>query len=202
MSHLQPPPLDSLPAEVVEELNRAAEFQGFVSRMRQTLALRPRILAAINELTAAVMNDGTVDGSLKSLVALISSVAAGCRHCQAHTAYRAAGLGVDDDKVRDVWTFETSSRFTEAERAALRLARDASIVPSAVVGSHFEELRHWFDDGQIVELLAVVCLFGWNNRWNDAVATATEASPVAYAQAHLDGRWELGKHAEREDDQR
>jgi len=67
-------------------------------------------------------------------------------------------MGVDSDRIRDIWTFENSEYFTEAERAALRLARDAAVVPNAVGPEHFADLRKHYSDRQIVEMLAVISL--------------------------------------------
>ena len=50
-------------------------------------------------------------------------------------------------------------------------------------------------DEQIVELLAVVSLYGFFNRWNDSLATPLERLPREFAQEHLGGHgWELGPH--------
>ena len=52
------------------------------------------------------------------------------------------------------------------------------------------------DDGQIVEVLTVICLFGFLNRWNDTVATELEIDPLRYATAiHEASDWNPGKHA-------
>ena len=95
-----------------------------------TLARRPEILTALNRLDEAVMRRGTVDPLLKLLVAEVSSAAAGCRHCQAQTAFAAHSAGASDEKVAAVWEFETSPLFTEAERAALSLALAAGASPN------------------------------------------------------------------------
>ena len=42
---------------------------------------------------------------------------------------------------------------------------------------HFEDLRAHFDDGQIVELVSAIAMFGWLNRWNDTMATDLEDQP-------------------------
>lgn len=92
--------------------------------------------------------------------------------------------------------FETNSHFDEAERAALRLARDASIVPNATTPSHFVELRKHFEEDQIVEMVAMIALFGWLNRWNDTMATELEPEPMGFASEHLtNGGWKVGEHA-------
>ena len=87
-----------------------------------------------------MLGPGRVDGGLKQLVAHVDSTAAGCRYCQAHTASSATRNGVDEAKVEAVWSFETDDRFTDAERAALRLARDAATVPNATNKAHFDDL--------------------------------------------------------------
>jgi alkylhydroperoxidase family enzyme len=125
---------------------------------------------------------------------MVASRAAGCRYCQAHEAVDARMRDVPKERIAAIWEFETSPLYDEAERAALRFARDASLVPNAVTPAHFEELRRHWDDGQIVELLSVVALFGFLNRWNDTMATDLEEIPAAFAGQTLGATWEPGKH--------
>ncbi len=69
-------------------------------------------------------------------------------------------------------------------------------MPNAVEDAHFEALRQHFGDEEIVELVAVVALFGFLNRWNDTMATTLEAGPLAFAERQLGGRgWTVGKHS-------
>lgn len=159
-----------------------------------TMARRPEILGAFSELITQIWNTGTLPKALKPLIGVISSVAAGCRYCQAHEAVDARERGVPDEKIAQVWDFERSPLYDDAERAALRFARDASLVPNEVTPAHFDELRRYWDDGQIVEMLAVVGLFGFLNRWNDTMATQIEDEPVSFASARYGEHWEPGKH--------
>jgi hypothetical protein len=47
-----------------------------------------------------------------------------------------------------------------------------------------------------VELLGVIALFGYLNRWNDSMATTLEEGAQASAEQWLsEGGWERGKHA-------
>jgi uncharacterized peroxidase-related enzyme len=167
----------------------------FLPNSLVTMARRPEILRAFSELITQIWNTGTLPKPLKPLIGIVSSVAAGCRYCQAHEAVDARERGVPDEKIAAIWDFERSPRFDDAERAALRFARDASLVPNEVTPAHFEELRRHWDDGQIVEMLAVVGLFGFLNRWNDTMATELEDVPLAVAAERYAGNWEPGKHA-------
>jgi uncharacterized peroxidase-related enzyme len=170
--------------------------RGFIPNSVLTMARRPGVARAFAALNRAVLYEGTVDPGLKVLVTLIASTAAGCRYCQAHMATRATFFETASDKVDAVWQFEESPLFTDSERAALRLARDALVVPNAVTREHFDELRRHFDGSQTVELVASVALFGYLNRWNDKMATQLEELPLRVTAEHLGPLgWEAGKHA-------
>ena len=100
-----------------------------------------------------------------------------------------------DKKIAAVWEFETSDLFSDAERAALRLALHASLLPNEASEDDFEALKRHFDEGQIVEIVATVALFGYLNRWNDTMATDLEAHPAKVAERTLGKTgWEVGKH--------
>jgi uncharacterized peroxidase-related enzyme len=195
MAHVKPLARDQL-AEFEPLFKMVEATMGFVPNSMLTMGRRPDILRAFAGLAGAVLGGGSVPPDLKQLVAYIASTAAGCRYCQAHTAGAAARIGVDGSKLADAWDFERSARFTPAEKAALTFARDAAIIPNAVTGSHFDDLRKHFNDAEIVELMAVIALFGWLNRWNDTMATELEAEAREFASTALAPRgWAVGKHA-------
>jgi uncharacterized peroxidase-related enzyme len=171
------------------------DTMSFVPNSLFTMARRPEILRAFSELITQIWRTGTVPVGLKPLIAIVASTAAGCRYCQAHETVDAKLRGVPEDKIAEIWNFEASALYDDAERAALRFARDASVVPNAVTPAHFEDLRRHWDEGEIVEILSVVGLFGFLNRWNDSMATELEEIPAALAGRTI-GRqgWEPGKH--------
>ncbi|MQA74471.1 MAG: carboxymuconolactone decarboxylase family protein [Solirubrobacterales bacterium] len=186
-------------AELREAMERQRDQLGLVPESLLTMALRPGIATAWAKLAGEVTGPGTVDRGLKQLVAYVASATHGCRYCQAHTGQRATSLGVDPAKLRHAFEYETSELFDDAERDALRLARDAALVPNEATDEHFERLRRHFSDEQIVELVAVIAMFGWLNRWNDTMATTLELDPLEWAQHEIaSAGWEVGQHAERE----
>lgn len=133
---------------------------------------------------------------LRNLVAYVSSNAAGCQYCQAHSINEATHNGVSDDKLAAVWDFENSELFTEEEKAALRFGLAAGSCPNSVTKTHFQDLKKHFSEDQIIELGAIVALFGFLNRWNDSFATELEELPFESANKHLSKNgWSPGKHA-------
>ncbi len=191
--------LRALRREEVPELEpvfeQVEQRMGFVPNSQLTMARRPEIVRALGALSRAVRS-GTLDPQLVELVALVSSTAAGCRYCQAHTASNSVRSGSFAAKVADVWSYETSELFSEAERAALRVAHHAGLVPNEVTDEEFAQLAAHFDDGQVVEIVATISLYGFLNRWNDTLATELEDHPMELAGELLaDVGWEAGKHA-------
>jgi hypothetical protein len=62
-----------------------------------------------------------------------------------------------------------------------------------VTPEHFRAVRLHWDDGQIVEMLAVVGLFDFLNRWNETMATQIEGEPRAIAQDRFGNNWGSGQ---------
>lgn len=196
MSRITPLALDDLPAGVRASLEYAQGLMGFTPNDVLTMARWPALLAAMEQLVTVVYAPGEVDPVLKRLVAYLVSGVAGCRYCQAHTAHGAVQMaGGDAAKLAAIWAFETDPIFSDAERAALNFAFHAAQQPGAVEASHFVALEAHFSTRAIMELAAMVSLFGFLNRWNDTLATELEDKPLAFAQANLAAdRWSAGKH--------
>jgi len=194
VSHIEPLRREDL-AELEDVWDVYDRSMGFVPQSLFTMARRPEILRAFSDLITAIWRTGTLPVELKPLVAIVSSTAAGCRYCQAHETVDARMRGVPEEKIAEIWNFERSSLYSDGERAALRLARDASVVPNEVTPRHFDELRRHWDDGQIVEIMSVIGLFGFLNRWNDTMSTELEPEPFAFAVRTIGVHgWEPGKH--------
>lgn len=182
--------------EVAELARFFNETLGFPPNSVLTMQRRPEIAKAFIALNKAVMaNAGRVTAEQKRLIGYIASLTAGCQYCQAHTALAAYRYGASDERLADLWNYERSALFTPAEKAAFAFAQAASSVPNAVDEKIAEDLkRHWTDD-EIVEILGVISLFGYLNRWNDSMATSIETGAAAAGETHLGSRgWSKGKH--------
>jgi uncharacterized peroxidase-related enzyme len=172
------------------------ETLGFCPNSVKTMYHRPQIAFAFIQLNKAVMeNKGAVGSALKRMIGYISSNVAGCRYCQAHTIRAAERYGADLEKMENIWDFKTHHSFTEAERAALEFAFASSTIPNTVDDSIAEKLRLHWDDGEIVEILGVIALFGFLNRWNDSMGTEIENGAVESGNKYLKKEgWTPGKH--------
>ena len=197
MPHMKPLGFDAVPEDIQERFLHYKNTRGFTPNSIRTMARRPDIVRAFMQLNQAVLYGGTVAEELKMLVSLIASQAAGCRYCQAHMANLSKIYRASEEKISKVWEFETADCFSEAERAALRLAYKGALAPAQATQEDFDEIYQHFDEGQVVEIVASIALFGFLNRWNDTMATELEELPAGVAEATLGQSfgWEVGKHA-------
>jgi len=190
-----------LAADADKEVARLAKFfnetLGFCPNSVLTMQHRPAIGQAFINLNKAVMeNQAGVTSELKRLIGYISSRVAGCQYCQAHTIRAAQRYGGSDERLEAIWDFRSSPLYSDAERAALEFAIAASSVPNAVDDEIASNLHEHWDDGEIVEILGVVALFGYLNRWNDSMGTTLEDPAAADGDRYLASTgWSRGKHA-------
>lgn len=212
MAHVKARDRKDLP-ELEPVLANAEAAMGFVPNSMLTMAHMPQLTMAFSML-AGVVFGGDLKGMMQNfadivpddadagsaltpdqvqLIAYSVSLAAGCRYCQAHTSHNGHRFGLSEEKLNDVLRYETSEHFSDAEKALIGVALAAGAVPNAAEPAHFAALEKHFSTRQIVQIVAVVALFGFLNRWNDTMATQLEATPVEFAQAALSG-WQIGKH--------
>ena len=194
------PLVKPLSAESNLEVKKLAEFfnetLGFCPNSVLTMQIRPNIAGSFINLNKAVMeNNGRVTSSLKRLIAWVSSNASGCRYCQAHSIRAAERYGADKEQLNNIWDYRTHPSFNEAERIALDFALAASQIPNAVDENLKQRLHDNWDDGEIVEILGVISLFGYLNRWNDSMETTIEDDAKDSAEKFLSKHgWDKGKH--------
>ena len=195
MAHLKNAEAAQL-VELADELALATAAMGFEPNSLKIMAHRPDILRGFLALSAAVLGpNAALAPALRQMIAHVASTAAGCNYCQAHTAHGAHERGVADEKIAALWSYQTDPQFSEAERAALALAQAGASHPNGATQAHFDALQGHFSDAEICEIVAVIAIFGFLNRWNDTLATELEDSPLAYAESHLVGNgWKPERH--------
>ena len=137
-------------------------------------------------------NEDTVTSSLKRMIAWVSSNATGCRYCQAHAIRAAERYGADQEQLDNIWEYKTHPAFSDAERVALDFSLAASQIPNNVDVEIKKRLYQYWNEGEIV---GVISLFGYLNRWNDSMGTSIEKGAVDSGNQYLGQYgWEKGKH--------
>ncbi len=77
--------------------------------------------------------------------------------------------GWSDEQINHLADFRNRTDFTDAEKAALELAERTTLDSNRVDDEFWNELRKYYDEGEIIELLAAIGLFNYFNRFNNAL---------------------------------
>jgi len=133
-------------------------------------------------------------------------LASGCVHCQVHGTRwlyeflenEAPDGAVSDEAMGDIYDLfdiERSNRFTEAQMAALRFARDAGPLPGRTTAAHIEELRRHYSDREIQELMMVMIAGARLSAGQQGNVTVTDRTSMAWALRELPPMgWRPGGH--------
>ena len=70
--------------------------------------------------------------------------------------------------------YERSPLFDEKDKATLLFAERVTRGAAGIRAGALEELRKYYDEGQIVELTLVICLANFTNRFNDALRSVPD----------------------------
>lgn len=194
---LAPLPLDHTP-EMAAFFAAAPRNFNYIPNSWLIMQRKPKLLRGLQQLTSALWDpaDSKVDRGLKRLIAHVASRAAGCQYCMAHTIEGAKHLGVDEQRLAAVWDYQSSPLFDERDRVTLDFAFAAAQQPNAVTDDDFAAMRRHWDEEQIVEIVGIISLFGFLNRFNDTMGTPLEEEPTATGEKFLGSHgWTPGKHA-------
>lgn len=168
----------------------------YENRQLLDMATWPDLREKFTDIIKLVMPGRELSSQFKWEIFTISSLAGGCHHCQSHGAFGLHLMGVSTQRIRDIWIFEQSEEFSEEEKIVFAFVRDSAQIPNKLGAAHFETLRNFYTDPQIVEVLAVTSVAAWLNRWNDSIAVVTDADSITWAKENLsDLGWDGAKHS-------
>jgi uncharacterized peroxidase-related enzyme len=177
--------------EAVGEIyDRYMRQRGNVPNMFRTVAHRPQILQTMIAHMEAILNTGTLPTALKELVIVRTSQMNACEYCLASHSLLARKLGYTAEQIEGLPHFEERSDFTDREKAALRLGERLTRNERPLTEPELAELKRFFDEGEIVELMAASGLFNYFNRFNNLLAmeptapAATTPRAVAATEAN------------------
>ncbi|MEO0367975.1 MAG: hypothetical protein AAF197_04220 [Pseudomonadota bacterium] len=158
----------------------------------------------------SLQRDRAISLEMKWSLFFIYQLASGCVHCQAHGAYGVFQELEDDyvydevpsselpkvvGKIRAMMDFERATQFTDAEKAAFRLARDAGVLPTRTTAAHIEELRRHYTDREIQEIISTLVLTPWLSTVMQSQGTVTDQRSMSWTMRHLGPvGWNPGVH--------
>ena len=123
-----------------------------------------------------------------------ASRASSCMYCSAHTCTFALRRGADVDAVASAMDDE-SPALSDADRAAVRIARQLSVVPAAVTDEARADLYRHFSAADAEWIVLSVAMMGWLNKTMDALGIPLEEETIAEVSPVISrSGWKIGQH--------
>lgn len=168
-------------ADLEETFELARNHFGHVPNLVKVLASNPTMCASVTAFFAQALRDGRVDWAFKELVIVKTLRAIKSYYSYGAHERLAIELGNDVGRLGDVANslWRTSPHFTAAERAVFALVEQIGIDANDVGDDIWEELRRHWDDGQLIELNALITTFVMIGRTGDALGVA---DPVLFTR--------------------
>lgn len=150
---------------------RFEEDTGSVPEWAKVMANRPNILKEFTELFKSVMGEGEIEVNLKWKMAYTISHALKCPFCVDVTTKMMIKFGANEQDVEDIREMRNLS---QEEEDILKLAKDITNNANVDDPETFARLKEKMSDSQIVELISVIGLFNYINRFNNALGILPE----------------------------
>jgi alkylhydroperoxidase family enzyme len=139
-------------------------------------------------------------GAPRSTVGLamyVSSRAASCMYCSAHTCTFALRRGATVDAVAGA--LDRDAALSDADRTAVNVARQMAVVPAAVDDAARADLRRHFSESHAEWIVLSVAMMGWLNKTMDALGVPLEEQTVAEIGGVIaPSGWTPGQHLQGE----
>lgn len=115
-----------------------------------------------------------LDPEIKRLATQLVAELNGCSFCIDLGRRLAQDEKLDLQRFQDLHDFNTSQAYTDAEKAALQYAFEATQVGARVADDTFSQLTNFFDDREIMELTIAVASENFYNRVNAPLAVESQ----------------------------
>lgn len=148
------------------------------ARMPNAATVLPDTMPGIQHLYKA-MHSGGVDAVTLDLVHIRISQINGCGACVTSGVASALKRGESDERLHALAAWYESSKFNDAERAALRLAEAATRLsdrPGAVTDEIWDEASRHYDEPQLAAIVLMIATTNLFNRLNTTIRESAETT--------------------------
>ncbi|MBT3230377.1 hypothetical protein HN358_01145 [Candidatus Uhrbacteria bacterium] len=156
---------DEIQGPAKELFAKMTKAQGGVPKWMRVMANCDDILMPFFGMFKSTMDDSPLNQTLKWKVAMLVSKINECTYCVSVVESKLKGFGLTDEQIKSV----TEEPADDRERLAFEFAKNATQKAYNMDVDLIEQVKKEFSECEIVELTAVVGLFSYINRFNDAL---------------------------------
>jgi len=156
---------DAVKGPVKDLFENMTQMPGGVPKWMRVMANCDDILMPFFGMFKATMDDAPLNQTLKWKLALMVSKMNECTYCVSVSESKLKSFGISDEEIKSAADAPADDR----ERLAFEFARNATEKAYDMDAGLIEEVKKEFSDCELVELAAVIGLFNYINRFNDAL---------------------------------
>jgi len=159
-------------ADIVKEIYKEYEEEGKkVPEWIKVMAHRPEILKEFRELFNVIMGTGEIEPLLKWKIAYCVSETLRCPFCVDVTTKMLKKLGASEDIVKKVKKIKD---LPGKEKEILQLVKEVTSKAQVCTPELFEKMKKDFTEPEIVEIVSIIGLFNYINRFNNTFCILPE----------------------------
>ena len=192
-------PFETLHARYGSMLELVRKLLGVVPNCDPYLEIWPPAFRTYNVMVPNLLNLPFMVwgfGAPRSTVGMamyVSSRAAGCMYCSAHSCTFALRRGATVDEVASALDGEPA--LTDADRAAVRVARSLAVVPAAIDDEDRADLRRHFSENDAEWIVLSIAMMGFLNKAMDALGVPLEEDTASEVDGVISpSGWTPGQH--------
>jgi len=154
--------IKSLEKEEAEDLAKQVyeKFEketGKVPEWVKVMAHNPKIVKEFTELFKVVMQEGEIEPALKWKIAYVVSETLKCPFCVDVTSKMLKTLGAPE-------------KLEELEEDILKFVKEITLKANITEPSLYQKMKNRFSEKELIEILSIICLFNYINRFNNTLA--------------------------------
>ena len=158
--------------EAVKEIYEKFEKEsGKVPEWVKVMAHDPKIVKEFTELFKVIMNGNTIKPLLRWKIAYVVSDSLKCPFCVDVTVKMLKILGASEKIINSI---KKCKDLSEEEKEVLTLVKEVTLKASVCTPELFEKLKKKFSEKELVEIVSIIGLFNYINRFNNTFCILPE----------------------------
>ena len=168
--------ISSLEKDQIEEVAKAVyeKFEketGKVPEWVKVMAHNPKILKEFTELFKVIMGEGKIDSFLRWKIAFVVSDSLKCPFCVDVTSKMLKTLGASEEVISKL---KEGKDLPEEEKEVIDLVKEVTLEAHVCNPELFGKLKKNFSEEEIVEIVSIIGLFNYINRFNNTFCILPE----------------------------
>ncbi len=173
VSYLEP---EQASAEAKEIYRKGEERFEMLLNIFKVMGHAPELMSPFSDFIMEILKDGRVDWVTKELLILKATRLNECHYCVVQHETLSGRLGISNEKIADLSgdRYKTSPHFSDAEKAILELTDQIWQDANRVSSDLWSRVQKYYDEGQIVEIVATITTYFMVSKFGDALGVELE----------------------------